>query len=62
MLNRHVLEPGLGPGQVARYILEHVPSITYEGLNVHKMVLAGAKKPIGPFMERAPLTKADLMN
>ena len=32
-LNPHVLELGLGPGYMARHILEREPSINYEGLD-----------------------------
>ena len=58
----HVLELGLGPGYMARHILERNAGIGYEGLDFSEVFFEVAKKTIGPFMPRVVLTKADLMD
>jgi len=60
--NPHVLELGLGPGYMARHILEREPSFSYEGLDFSDAFFEIAKRTIGPFMSRVSLTKADLMD
>jgi len=60
--NRHVLELGLGPGYMARHILERNPAITYEGLDFSEVFFDVARKTIGGLMPRMTLTKADLMD
>ena len=60
--NPHVLELGLGPGYMARHILERNPGITYEGLDFSEVFFDVAKKTIGDFLPRVTLTKADLIN
>ena len=60
--NRHVLELGLGPGYMARHILEADPVVTYEGLDFSEVFFEVAKKTIGASMPRVRLTKADLMD
>jgi SAM-dependent methyltransferase len=60
--NPHVLELGLGPGYMARHILERNPVITYEGLDFSEVFFDVAKKTIGDFLPRVTLTKADLIN
>ena len=60
--NPHVLELGLGPGYMARHILERNASITYEGLDFSEVFFEVAKKTIGTAMPRVTLTKADLMD
>ena len=60
--NTHVLELGLGPGYMARHILERNPGLTYEGLDFSDVFFDVAKKTIGGFMPRVTLTKADLMD
>lgn len=59
--NAHVLELGLGPGYMARHILERNAALSYEGLDFSEVFFEVAKKTIGPFMPRVTLTKADLM-
>jgi SAM-dependent methyltransferase len=59
--NAHVLELGLGPGYMARHILEREPGISYEGLDFSDAFFEVARRTIGPFMSRVTLTKADLM-
>lgn len=58
----HVLELGLGPGYMARHILERNTNITYEGLDFSDVFFDVARKTIGSYMPRVTLTKADLMN
>ena len=59
--NAHVLELGLGPGYMARHILERNAAISYEGLDFSEVFFKVAKKTIGASMSRVTLTKADLM-
>ncbi len=58
----HVLELGLGPGYMARHILERNPTISYEGVDFSEVFFDVARKTIGSYMPRVTLTKADLMN
>jgi SAM-dependent methyltransferase len=60
--NPHVLELGLGPGYMARHILERDPVISYEGLDFSEVFFAMARKTIGQHMARVTLTRADLMD
>jgi SAM-dependent methyltransferase len=58
----HVVELGLGPGYMARHILERNQVISYEGLDFSEVFFDVARKTIGDFMPRVKLTKADLMD
>lgn len=60
--NTHVLELGLGPGYMARHILERNETIEYEGLDFSEVFFDVARKTIGRSMPRVTLTKADLMD
>jgi SAM-dependent methyltransferase len=60
MPNTHVLELGLGPGYMARHLLERNAAISYEGLDFSTVFFEVAKKTIGGSMPRVTLTKADL--
>ena len=60
--NTHVLELGLGPGYMARHILERNDTIGYEGLDFSEVFFDVARKTIGRSMPRVTLTKADLMD
>jgi SAM-dependent methyltransferase len=60
--NAHVLELGLGPGYMARHILERDAGISYEGLDFSDVFFEVAQKTIGAYMPRVTLTKADLMD
>ena len=60
--NAHVLELGLGPGYMARHILERNAVVSYEGLDFSAVFFDVARRTIGPFMPRVVLTKADLMD
>ena len=56
----HVLELGLGPGYMARHLLERYAAISYEGLDFSTVFFEVAKKTIGGFMPRVTLTNTDL--
>jgi SAM-dependent methyltransferase len=58
----HVLELGLGPGYMARHILERNANISYEGLDFSTVFFDVAKKTIGDYLPRVRLTQADLMD
>lgn len=55
-----VLELGIGPGYMARHILERHSLLRYEGLDFSEAFFAVARKTLGPLGERVDLTKADL--
>src|ERR1700744_4983970 len=50
--NRHVLELGMGPGYMARHILERNADFTYEGLDFSEVFFAVARNTLGPYGER----------
>jgi SAM-dependent methyltransferase len=58
--NAHVVELGIGPGYMARHILERNPVITYEGLDFSEIFFEIARETVGNLMHRVTLTKADL--
>jgi SAM-dependent methyltransferase len=60
--NTHIVELGLGPGYMARHILERNHVISYEGLDFSEVFFDIARKTIADFMPRVTLTKADLMD
>jgi SAM-dependent methyltransferase len=57
-----VLELGIGPGYMARHILERDDTVTYEGLDFSEAFFEVAKRTLGKLSERVTLTKADLMD
>lgn len=60
--NAHVAELGLGPGYMARHILERNSKVSYEGLDFSDVFFDVARKTIADYMPRMKLTKADLMD
>ena len=58
--NTHVLELGIGPGYMARHILERNRAVTYEGLDFSDVFFEIAKETVGDLAQRLTLTKADL--
>lgn len=60
--NPDVLELGLGPGYMARHILERHPGLRYEGLDFSAAFFEVAKRTLGPLAGRVIFTKADLMD
>jgi SAM-dependent methyltransferase len=59
--NAHVVELGIGPGYMARYILQRDQAISYEGVDFSEAFFEVAKETIGDLMHRVTLTRADLM-
>jgi SAM-dependent methyltransferase len=60
--NSHVLELGIGPGYMARHILERNQTISYEGLDFSEVFFEIARETVGDMLDRVTLTKADLMD
>src|SRR5438552_444419 len=58
--NSHVVELGIGPGYMARHILERNPIVTYEGVDFSEVFFEIAKETVGDLAQRVTLTKADL--
>ena len=58
--NPHVVELGIGPGYMARHILERNATISYEGVDFSDVFFAIAKETVGDLLHRVTLTKADL--
>jgi len=59
--NSHVVELGIGPGYMARHILERNATISYEGVDFSEAFFEVAKATIGDLIDRVRLTKADLL-
>ncbi len=57
-----VLELGIGPGFLARYLLDRLPQISYEGLDYSNAMLKIAKKKTERHRSRIDFIKADLIN
>jgi SAM-dependent methyltransferase len=60
--NRHVVELGIGPGYMARHILERDETITYEGVDFSDAMFDIATATIGDLMARVILTSAGLLD
>ena len=58
----HVVELGIGPGYMARYILERDDAITYEGVDFSEAMFDIARATIGDLMTRVTLTSADFLD
>jgi SAM-dependent methyltransferase len=58
----NVLELGLGPGYMARHILQRHPTLRYEGLDFSAAFHAVAKRTLGELAARVTFTEADLMD
>ena len=58
----NVLELGLGPGYLARHLLERHPTIRYEGLDFSAAFFEVAQRTLGELAVRVSFTKADLMD
>ena len=57
-----VLELGLGPGYMARHILERHQTLRYEGLDFSTAFFEVAKRTLGALSARVTFTQADLMD
>ncbi|NOG72756.1 trans-aconitate 2-methyltransferase [Roseicella sp. DB1501] len=62
MRDPNVLELGLGPGYMARHILERHPTLHYEGLDFSAAFFQVARRTLGDLTSRVTFTQADLMN
>ncbi len=60
--NTHVVELGIGPGYMARHILERNGKISYEGVDFSEVFFEIAKQTVGDQMHRVNLTAADLID
>jgi len=60
--NPNILELGLGPGYMARHILERHQTLRYEGLDFSDVFFEVAKRTLGELAGRVTFTKADLMD
>ena len=58
----HIVELGIGPGYMARHILERNDQITYEGVDFSEAMFDIARETIGENMGRVVLTSADLLD
>jgi SAM-dependent methyltransferase len=58
----NVLELGLGPGYMARHILERHQTLRYEGLDFSTVFFDVAKRTLGELEARVTFTKADLID
>ncbi len=58
----HVVELGIGPGYMARYILERDDAVSYEGVDFSDVMFDVARATIGDLMARVTLTSADLLD
>ncbi len=58
----NVLELGLGPGYMARHILERQQTLRYEGLDFSTVFFEVAKRTLGQLESRVTFTNADLMD
>lgn len=58
----NVLELGLGPGYMARHILQRHQTLHYEGLDFSTAFFDVAKRTLGDLQARVTFTQADLMD
>jgi SAM-dependent methyltransferase len=58
----HVVELGIGPGYMARHILERNSVITYEGVDFSDAMFDIARETVGDLVDRVTLTSADLLD
>jgi SAM-dependent methyltransferase len=56
----NVLELGLGPGYMARHLLQRHPALRYEGLDFSTAFFEVAKRTLGDLQARVTFTNADL--
>ena len=57
----HVVELGIGPGYLARHILERAPRLSYEGLDFSDAMFGIARENLVGHTDLLTLTKADLL-
>jgi SAM-dependent methyltransferase len=59
---KHVVELGIGPGYMARHILERNDEVTYEGVDFSDAMFDIARETIGDLMVRVTLTAVDFLD
>ena len=59
---KHVVELGIGPGYMARHILERNDEVTYEGVDFSDAMFEIARETLGDLMARVTLTAADFLD
>ena len=59
--HQHVVELGIGPGYMARHILERSEAFSYEGVDFSDAMFDIARETLGDLMTRVSLTSADLL-
>ena len=57
----HIVELGLGPGYLAERLLQHIPQVTYEGLDFSTPMLELAATRLAAHRSRLRFTQADLI-
>jgi SAM-dependent methyltransferase len=60
--NSHVVELGLGPGYMARHLLQRNATISYEGIDFSEVFFEVARETLGDLISRVTLTRADFMD
>ena len=60
--SNHVVELGIGPGYMARHIVERYDDITYEGVDFSDEMFDIARETIADLMARVTLTSANLLD
>jgi SAM-dependent methyltransferase len=58
----HVVELGIGPGYLARHLLQRNQAISYEGIDFSEVFFNVAKEIVGDLMHRVSFTKVDLVD
>ena len=58
----NVVELGMGPGYMARHILQRHPTLHYEGVDFSAEFFEVAKRTLGELQARVTFTNADLMD
>ena len=60
--SKHVVELGIGPGYMARHILERNDEVTYEGVDFSDAMFDIARETVGDLMARVTLKSADFLD
>lgn len=56
----HIVELGLGPGQLAEALLDRMPQLSYTGLDFSELLLTCAQERLARFAERLEIIRVDL--
>ena len=57
----NIIELGLGPGYLAKYLLDRIPSVSYSGIDFSLPMLEIAQKRLSEHSARVSYTQADLV-